>query len=109
MGSTVLEITDRTFDGLIASETPTLVDFWAPWCGPCRALAPTLERLADRLGDDATVAKLNVDEHPEIAARFGISSIPMVLVFKGGEVIETIVGLRDEDTYARTVGVAHGT
>ena len=101
----VIEATADTFDTLINQETPTLVDFWAPWCGPCRALGPTIEELAGDVGDNATIAKLNVDDHPTIAARFGISSIPSVLVFEKGQLVETLVGLRPKSAYKDALGL----
>ncbi|MHA7813904.1 MAG: thioredoxin [Phycisphaerales bacterium] len=97
---TVLEITEDNFDQLTSSDTPTLVDFWAPWCGPCRALTPTIEKLAADYEGKAQVGKLNIDEHPQLAAKFGVSSIPTVMVFKGGERTEQFVGLRQYDDYA---------
>lgn len=97
---TVIEITEENFDQLVNSETPTLVDFWAPWCGPCRALGPTIEKLAEDYENKAQVGKLNIDEHPQLAAKFGVSSIPTVMVFKGGERTEQFVGLRQYDDYA---------
>ncbi len=97
---TVIEITEENFDQLVNSDTPTLVDFWAPWCGPCRALGPTIEKLADDYENKAQVGKLNIDEHPQLAAKFGVSSIPTVMVFKGGERTEQFVGLRQYDDYA---------
>jgi thioredoxin 1 len=101
----LIEAAADTFDDLINRDTPTLVDFWAPWCGPCRALTPTIEQLAQDAGDRATIAKLNVDDHPTIAARYGISSIPSVLVFRKGELIETLVGLRPKDAYEDALGL----
>ena len=97
---TVLEITEDNFEQLTSSDTPTLVDFWAPWCGPCRALTPTIEKLAADYEGKAQVGKLNIDEHPQLAAKFGVSSIPTVMVFKGGERTEQFVGLRQYDDYA---------
>ena len=97
---TVLEITEDNFDQLISAETPTLVDFWAPWCGPCRALTPTIDKLAEDFAGQAQIGKVNIDEHPQIAARFGVSSIPTVMVFKSGERTDQFVGLRQYDDYA---------
>ncbi|MAO22640.1 MAG: thioredoxin [Phycisphaerae bacterium] len=101
---TVIEITDQNFDTLINSSTPTLVDFWAPWCGPCRALGPTIEKLADDYEGKAQVGKLNIDEHPQLAAKFGVASIPTVIVFKEGQATKQFVGLRQYDEYAETLG-----
>ena len=97
---TVIEITEENFESLINSDSPTLVDFWAPWCGPCRALGPTIERLADDFEGKAQVGKLNIDEHPAIAAKFGVASIPTVIVFKDGNATDQFVGLRQYDDYA---------
>jgi len=94
-----LHLDASTFDATIESSTPTLIDFWAPWCGPCRALGPTIDKLAADLGDRAQVGKVNIDDHPEIAAKFGISSIPTVVVFKDGQVTDQFVGIRPYSDY----------
>ncbi len=77
---------------VLESSTPVLVDFWAEWCGPCRAIAPVLDELADELADQLKIAKVNVDERPELANEFGVRSIPTLLVIKSGAVAEQIVG-----------------
>lgn len=100
---TTLEITAENFDELVNTETPTLVDFWAPWCGPCRALGPTIDKLADDFDGKAQVGKLNIDEHPQLAAKFGVSSIPTVMVFKNGDQTEKFVGLRQYNDYAHAL------
>lgn len=88
------EITAKSFDEeVLKSELPILVDFWAPWCGPCKALSPTLEKLAAEYPDKVRFAKLNIDNSPEIASRYSIMSIPTLLVFHKGEVVEQLVGL----------------
>lgn len=90
------KITDAEFDATVNSESPVLVDFWAEWCGPCRALGPKLEEISDEVGEKATIAKLNIDENPESAAKFGVRSIPTMLIFKGGNVVDQIVGNVDK-------------
>jgi len=95
----VLQIDTENFVETTQSSTPTLVDFWAPWCGPCRALGPTIDKLADDLGERAQIGKVNIDDNPEIAAQYGISSIPTVLVFRNGKVTDQFVGIRPYSEY----------
>ena len=93
----VLNFNDSNFDSEInKGATPVLVDFWAPWCGPCRMIAPVLDKIADAMAGQAIVAKVNVDEAPGVASRFRVSSIPTLLFFKNGEVREQVVGLQSE-------------
>ncbi len=93
----LLTVTTSNFDETINSEKPVLVDFWAPWCGPCRMLGPIVEQLAQEVGEDAIVGKLNVDEEPSIAARYGITTIPTILVFQKGELIQKSIGVRPKE------------
>ncbi len=91
----VLELNSENFDSAISAGT-TLVDFWAPWCGPCRMLWPIVEQIAAEVGDAAKICKVNIDESVEIASRFGIQSIPTVLIFKNGEITKKFVGLQSK-------------
>jgi thioredoxin 1 len=95
--------TDSSFDELVKSQTPVLVDFWAEWCAPCRRIAPTVEALATDYIGKLTVAKMNVDENPAIPMRLGIRSIPTLLLFKGGAVVDTVIGAVDKDTIRKMV------
>ncbi len=94
------DITSGTFEQeVLKSDVPVLVDFWAPWCGPCRMLSPSLEELGRELGDTAKVVKVNVDEEPELAAKYGIMSIPTVIAFKSGQAAGKTIGFRPKDDF----------
>ncbi|MFA6801275.1 MAG: thioredoxin [Acholeplasmataceae bacterium] len=102
----IKHLTSENFDEIVLkSEVPVLVDFWAAWCGPCRRMAPILEDLALEIGDKAVIAKLEVDEEPEIADAFQIVSIPTLIVFKNGEVVKQLVGLHSKDALKQQLGL----
>lgn len=95
MAEGVLEFTDQNFDAdVIGSDTPVLVDFWAEWCAPCKMIAPTVEALAREYEGQVRIGKLNIDENPSVPSKFGIRGIPTLMLFKGGEVAEQIVGVK---------------
>lgn len=90
---TVKDITDAEFDTSIQSDTLTLVDFWAPWCGPCKNLAPIFEEASQELSDTASFLKINIDDHQEAAGKLGVRSIPMLALFKNGEMVSSKSGM----------------
>ena len=93
MAENVLQVNDDNFEAeILKSELPALVDFWASWCGPCRAIAPVVAELAEEFAGKVKVAKLNVDESPDVPGKFGIRAIPTLIMFKGGEVVDQITG-----------------
>jgi thioredoxin 1 len=101
MAANVHEFTDANFEtDVLKSEQLVLVDFWAPWCGPCKALAPTIEALATEYAGKVRVGKLNTDNNPETASGYNISSIPTVLVMKGGQIVDKFVGLAPKERLA---------
>ena len=95
MAEGLIDLDVDSFEAAVA-EGKVLVDFWAPWCGPCKMLTPILEKVKVVVGDQAVIAKVNVDENPDLAAKFGIRSIPALLMFEGGEIKETLIGLKQQ-------------
>ena len=102
MGANTKTVTDQSFQSdVLQADKPVLVDFWAEWCGPCKMVAPVLEEIASEHGDKITIAKVNIDENPEIARRYQIMSIPTMSVFSGGEVVRSIVGAKPKAALLR--------
>jgi thioredoxin 1 len=100
------QISDSEFKAeVLESEVPVLVDFWAPWCGPCRMLGPIVEELSTEVGDKAKVVKVNVDECPEIAGKYGITTIPTVIIFDKGEASDTLIGVQPKPKYLAALGL----
>jgi thioredoxin 1 len=97
-----VELTNENFDATVA-EGVTMVDFWAPWCGPCRMIAPVIEELAADFEGKATIAKVNTDEQQDLAVKFGIRSIPSILFFKDGEVVDQMVGAASKEAFAEKI------
>ena len=105
MSDKITELDSSNFDSAVSdASVPVVVDFWAPWCGPCKAIAPILDELAEELGDSHKICKVNVDNNSDIAGKFEIRAIPTILLFKDGQVAENIVGLvTKEDLKAKLV------
>lgn len=94
---------DSFVKAVSANDKPSLVDFWAPWCGPCKALSPILEEISSEMGDQVNVFKVNVDENTELAQEHGVQSIPTILVYKNGSLSETVVGLKSKDELIKMI------
>ncbi|MBL6611241.1 MAG: thioredoxin [Bacteroidetes bacterium] len=102
-----LEITDATFEEVVLnSDKPVVVDFWAAWCGPCRMVGPIIDELATEYEGKAVIGKVDVDNHQQFAAKYGVRNIPTVLVFKGGEIVNRQVGVAPKNVYAEAIDAA---
>ncbi|TCT25057.1 thioredoxin [Melghiribacillus thermohalophilus] len=98
----IVNVTDQNFNQE-TSEGLVLTDFWAPWCGPCKMIAPVLEEINSEMGDKVKIAKLNVDENPETAQKFGVMSIPTLLLFKDGEVVDQVIGFQPKEALVQLI------
>ena len=102
--SAAAPVTDSTFkEEVLDSIVPVLVDFWAPWCGPCRMVGPVVDEIADQYGEKLKVVKVNTDENPQIASQYGIRSIPTLMIFKDGQKVDMVVGAVPKTTLANTL------
>jgi thioredoxin 1 len=102
-----LTFIDATFQkDVLGNDKPVVVDFWAPWCGPCKVVGPTIEELAKDYAGKVVVGKMNVDENPQAAGQYGIMSIPTVMVFKGGKPVKSLVGAQSKETYKKAIDEA---
>lgn len=100
------QVTDSEIESFISSEQPLLLDFWAPWCGPCKAIGPVIEELADEYEGRACIAKINIDDNPATPEKYGVRSIPTLILFKNGEVVDQITGPAGKEKLAELIDSA---
>lgn len=103
MGEKAINLTNENYESILSSDSPVVVDFWATWCGPCKMVSPVIEDLADEFEGKTSVCKLNVDEMPDVASQYKIMSIPTVMIFKNGEVVDKAVGVRTKEEYQNMI------
>ena len=103
MGEKAINLTNENYESFINSSTPVVVDFWATWCGPCKMVGPVIEDLAVEFEGQTSVCKLNVDEMPDVASQYKIMSIPTVMIFKNGEIVDKAVGVRTKEEYQNMI------
>ena len=106
MSDNVKEVTDADFESVIGSDTPCLVDFWAPWCGPCKAIGPVVEALAEEYAGKVSIVKMNVDDNPATPGKFGIRAIPTLILFKAGAKIDQVTGAVGKPQLEELIGKA---
>jgi thioredoxin 1 len=103
MAGNVIELTDDTFDATIQGDKPVLVDFWAPWCGPCKMMGPIIEQVANEYGDKAVICKMDTDDQRQAAITYGISAIPTLILFKEGQMVKKWVGLTQKNVITAAI------
>lgn len=105
MSENITELDSSNFDSTVSSgSTPVVVDFWAPWCGPCKAITPILDELSEELGEAVKICKVNIDSNSELASKYEIRAIPTILIFKDGQIADTIVGLIEKEDLKAKLG-----